>query len=170
VPAFSPPICGAALTQLRHNMDTDTAVHLRTFNTPKRAGNKESEMNFTAGKMAVAALAIGVTLGGCATRESVQNAQNAADAADRQAGTAQARADEAYGVGNNALGVGNNALNVGNGAMSSAQQANMKADQNSDDVSKLKRKVAYLEWKVLPHHKRRHHHHTTTEQPKTNNS
>ena len=172
MPAFSPPICGAALTQLRHNMDTDTAVHLRTFNTPKRAGNKESEMNFTAGKMAVAALAIGVTLGGCATRESVQNAQNAADAADRHAGTAQARADEAYGVGNNALGVGNNALNVGNGAMSSAQQANMKADATADDVAKLKRKVAYLEWKVLPHHKKRHHHHTTpaTEQPKTNNS
>ncbi|HEX4117636.1 MAG TPA: hypothetical protein VHX99_02450 [Rhizomicrobium sp.] len=129
-------------------------------------------MNFTAGKMAVAALAIGVTLGGCATRESVQNAQNAADAADRHAGAAQARADEAYGVGNNALGVGNNALNVGNGAMSSAQRANMKADTTADDVTKLKRKVAYLEWKVLPHHKKRHHHHATpaTEQPKTNNS
>ena len=102
-------------------------------------------MNFTAGKMAVAALAIGVTLGGCATRKSVENAQNAADAADRHAGAAQARADEAYGVGNNALGVGNNALNVGNGAMSSAQRANMKADTTANDVSKLKRKVAYLE-------------------------
>lgn len=79
-------------------------------------------MNFTAGKMAVAALAVGVTLGGCATREFVQNAQNAADTADRHAGQAQARADEAYGVGNNALG-------VGIGAMNSAQQANLKADR-----------------------------------------
>ena len=63
--------------------------------------------------------------------------------ADRHAGTAQARADEAYGVGNNALG-------VGNGAMTSAQQANMKADQNANDVTSLKRKVAYLEWKGEP--------------------
>jgi hypothetical protein len=128
-------------------------------------------MYFTAGKRAVAMIAIGVSLGGCATRESVQNAQNAADSADRHAGTAQARADEAYGVGNNALGVGNNALSVGNGAMTSAQMANQKADMNTDDVGKLKRKVAYLEWKVLPHHKKRHHrvHHAPAE-TKPNNS
>jgi hypothetical protein len=127
-------------------------------------------MNFTAGRMAVAMVAIGVTLGGCATRESVENAQNSANGADRHAGAAQARADEAYGVGNNALGVGNNALNVGNGAMTSAQLANQKADQNTDDVGKLKRKVAYLEWKVLPHHKKRHHHRAAPEQAKPNNS
>src|ERR1700722_12853121 len=167
--AFSPPLCGAALTHPRHNKATDTAVHSHTFNHAQRAGNKESEMNFTRGTMAVAALAIGVSLGGCPTRESVEKAQASADSADRHAGSAQARADEAYGVGNNALGVGNNALNVGNGAMASAQQANSKADQNTDDVSKLKRKVAYLEWKVLPHHKK-HHHHTAPAQPKTNNS
>ena len=61
-------------------------------------------------------------------------------------------------------------INVGNGAMSSAQAANMKADRNADDVSKLRRKVAYLEWKVLPHHKKRHHHTMTPQQPKSNNS
>ena len=122
-------------------------------------------MNFTAGKMAIAALAIGVTLGGCATRESVENAQNAANAADRHAGAAQARADEAYGVGNNALTVGNQAMGVGNNALTSAQQANMKADANANEVIRLKRKVAYLEYKVLPHHKRRHHHHHVTVTP-----
>ena len=128
-------------------------------------------MNFTAGKMAVAMIAIGVGLGGCATRESVENAQNSANAADRHAGTAQARADEAYGIGNNALGVGNNALGVGNDAKTSAQMANDKSDMNATDVSKLKRKVAYLEWKVLPHHKKRHHHRTVTpQQEKSNNS
>ena len=130
-------------------------------------------MNFTAAKMAVAALAIGVSLGGCATRESVERAQASADGADRHAGTAQARAEEAYGVGNNALGVGNQALGVGNGAMSAAQMANQKADANTTDVSKLKRQVAYLQWKVLPHHKKkvRHHHTTThTEEAKPNNS
>jgi hypothetical protein len=129
-------------------------------------------MTFTAGKVAVAMVAVGVMLGGCATRESVETAQNSANTADRHAGTAQARADEAYGVGNNALTVGNNAMGVGNGAMTSAQLANQKADANGDDISHLKRKVAYLEWKVLPHHKKRHHHRTpaTTEQPKPNNS
>jgi len=127
-------------------------------------------MKFTAGKMAVAMIAIGVGLGGCATRESVETAQNSANAADRHAGAAQARADEAYGVGNNALGVGNNALSVGNDAKSSAQMANEKADMNATDVQRLKRKVAYLEWKVLPHHKKRHHHSVAPAQPKANNS
>ena len=129
-------------------------------------------MNFTAGKMAVAMIAIGMGLGGCATRESVENAQNSANAADRHAGTAQARADEAYGVGNNALGIGNNALAVGNDAKTAAQMANDKSDMNATDVSTLKRKVAYLEWKVLPHHKKKHHHRApaATEQPKANNS
>lgn len=129
-------------------------------------------MKFTAAKMAVAALAIGVSLGGCATRESVERAQASADSADRHAdaadhhaGMAQARADEAYGVGNQALG-------VGNGAMSAAQMANQKADANSADVSRLKRQVAYLQWKVLPHHRKkaRHHHHTTHSQARPDNS
>ena len=129
-------------------------------------------MRFIAGRVALALVAVGVTLGGCATRESVQNAQNSADAADRHAGAAQARAEEAYGVGNNALTVGNNAMGVGTNALSSAQAVNEKADLTVADVNKLKRKVAYLEWKVLPHHKRRIHHHTptATQQPKTNNS
>jgi hypothetical protein len=130
-------------------------------------------MKFTAAKMAVAVLAISVTLGGCATSDSVLNAHNAADAADRHAGRAQARADEAYGVGNNALTVGNNALNVGNGAMSSAQRANMKADANTSDVTQLKRRVAYLENKVLPHQKKKHsriHHTTATATQKPKNS
>jgi len=121
-------------------------------------------MNFTAGKMAIAALAIGVGLGGCATRESVENAQNSANAADHRAGAAQARADEAYGIGNQALGVGNN-------AMASAEAANGKADANATDVSKLKRQVAYLQWKVLPHHgKARHHHKAPSVEQKPNNS
>ncbi len=127
-------------------------------------------MNFTAGKMAIAALAIGVSLGGCATRESVENAQNSANAADRHAGTAQARADEAYGVGNNALGVGNHSLGVGNDALASAQAANGKTDANTTDVAKLKRQVAYLQWKVLPHHKKHHHHRAPATETKPTNS
>jgi hypothetical protein len=120
--------------------------------------------SITSKTIMITMLAVGVTLGGCATRESVRNAQGAADQADRHAGTAQARADEAYGVGNNAMGVGNNAL-------TSAQLANQKADQNGNDVASLKRKVAYLEHKVLPHKKRHHRHHTAAPvQQKPNNS
>jgi len=143
-------------------------VHLQQA---QRAGNKEITMNFTAGKLAIAAVAIGVGLGGCATRESVENAQNAANAADHRAGAAQARADEAYGIGNNALGVGNQALGVGNNALASAQAANGKADANTTDVAKLKRQVAFPQWKVLPHHKKaRHHRKAPAVEQKANNS
>jgi hypothetical protein len=123
-------------------------------------------MNGTAGKLALAALAIGIGLGGCATRESVRNAQASADMANGRAGQAQARADEAYGVGNNALGVGND-------ARTAAMTAQERADQNATDVKALKRRVAYLEHKVLPHrkHHRVHRHHVATpQQDKPNNS
>jgi len=162
------------LTQLRHNKATDAAVHCSPQALSTRAGKiGRSTMKFTAGKVAVAMVAIGVTLGGCATRESVRNAQGAADAADRHAGVAQARADEAYGVGNNALTVGNNALGVGTDAKTSAQMANEKADMTTTDVTKLRKRVAYLEYKVLPHHKKKIRHHRKpmqTEQSKPNNS
>jgi hypothetical protein len=130
-------------------------------------------MKFTAGKVAVIMVAVGMTLGGCATRESVRNAQSAADAADHHAGMAQARADEAYGVGNNAMTVGNNAMGVGNNALTSAQMANDKADLSATDIVKLKKRVAYLEYKTLPHHKKKVRHHrapAATEQPKPSNS
>jgi hypothetical protein len=162
---------GAALTQLRHNTAIPRTVDVNAQISPVCGPKRENEMRMMTTKMAAAVLVLGVALGGCATRESVRNAQNAADTADRHAGSAQARADEAYGVGNNALGVGNNALSVGNGAVSSAQMANDKSDMNATDVSKLKRKVAYLEWKVLPHHKKHRSHRAAAPiQPKANNS
>jgi len=114
-------------------------------------------MKFTAGKMAIAMVAIGVTLGGCATRESVRNAQASADAADRHAGVAQGRADEAYGIGNNALGVGND-------AKATALTAAQKADQANADLAVAKKRIAYLEYKVLPHHKKKHHRSTPPQQ------
>ncbi len=119
-------------------------------------------MNNMALKTAAAMLAVGVAVSGCATRESVANAQNSANAADRHAGVAMARADEAYGVGNNALGVGND-------AKTHALTAEQKADQANADLSVMKKKVAYLEWKTNPHHKKRHHRAAPAEQ-KTNNS
>jgi hypothetical protein len=162
---------GAALTQLRHNMAIPRTVDVKAQIRPVRGPKRENDMRIMTAKTAAAMLILGVALGGCATRESVETAQNAANAADRHAGTAQARADEAYGVGNNALGVGTNALSVGNGAASAAQLANDKSDLNANDVQRLKRKVAYLEWKVLPHHKKhRRPHSAARAQLKSSNS
>lgn len=121
-------------------------------------------MNFKAGKLMLATLAIAVALGGCATREAVRNAQGSADAADRHAMAAQGRADEAYGVGNNALGVGND-------AKAQALTAAQKADQANADLAVVSKRVAYLEDKTLPHHKKKRHHRTTpAPEQKPNNS
>lgn len=108
-------------------------------------------MKSTVGKVTAIMIAVGVMVGGCATRESVRNAHSAADAADRHAGLAQTRAEEAYGVGNNAVTIGNNALTT-------AQLANQKTDANADEVNRLKRKIAVLERKVFPRKKIRRHH------------
>jgi len=51
--------------------------------------------------------------------------------------------------------------------------ANEKADMNSTDVQRLKKRIAYLEYKVLPRHKKRVRHHrkpVQTEQARPNNS
>jgi len=134
-------------------------------------------MQITSARTAALFLATAVALGGCATRESVRNAQASADMADRHAGTAQARADEAYGVGNQALGVGNQALGVGNDAKMAAMTADQKAEANHAEMMKLKRRVVYLESRINPHHKKHHRvvHHkvqkkTADQQAKSNNS
>lgn len=95
----------------------------------------------TATKAMIAVLALGVTLGGCATRESVENAQASANAADRKAMNAQGRADDAYGVGQEALGVGHD-------AKSAALIAEQKADQANADISAVKQRLTATEWKT----------------------
>jgi sRNA-binding protein len=117
-------------------------------------------MNGTAVKAAAVMLALGVTLGGCATRESVEHAQLSADTAERHASVANGRANEAWDVGNNALAVGND-------AKARALAAEQKADQANADLSVTKEKVAYLESRMAPH-KKKHRHHVA--QPKPSNS
>lgn len=101
-------------------------------------------------KAAALMLAAGVALGGCATRESVQNAQGSADEAGRRAAMAQGRADEAWGLGDKAMAQGTDAKNL-------AMTAEQKADQANADLSAVKQRVAALEWKVKPNKKVRHH-------------
>jgi len=125
-------------------------------------------MNFTAGKVAVIVIAMGVTLGGCASIESVEDALHEADTADQHAGAARARADEAYGIGSDARAIGNNAL-------SSAQRANEKADATAGDLSRLESRVSNLEDKARPHPKKKVRRHKTpapaaTDEPKPTNS
>lgn len=125
-------------------------------------------MKFMAGKVAMSVVALGVTLGGCASIDSVEDALTRADTADRHAGAAQSRADEAYGIGSDARAIGNNAL-------SSAQRANEKADATAGDLSRLERRVGILEDKARPHPKKKVRRHKTpapaaTDQPKPTNS
>ena len=108
-------------------------------------------MKFTAGKMAVTVVAMGMAtlgaLGGCASIESVVDARDAAGAADQHAGAARARADDAYGIGRDARAIGNNAL-------SSAQQANDKADATAAELDKLNERVSNLENRSTTHKKK----------------
>jgi len=102
----------------------------------------------TATQAMMAVLVLGVALGGCATRESVENAQASADAADRRAMNAQGRADDAYGVGQEALGVGHD-------AKAAALIAEQKADQANADLSAVKRRITAMEWQGKPQKKTR---------------
>ncbi|HEU0162345.1 MAG TPA: hypothetical protein VFQ69_08080 [Rhizomicrobium sp.] len=99
-------------------------------------------------KAAALMLAAGVALGGCATRESVQNAQGSADEAGRRAAMAQGRADEAWGLGDKAMAQGTDAKNL-------AMTAEQKADQANADLAAAKKRIAYLESKVLPKKKKK---------------
>ena len=72
------------------------------------------------------------------TRESVENAQNSANAAYRRAANVRVRADDAYGVGKDALGVGHD-------ANSPSLIAEQKAGQANADLSAAKQRIAALE-------------------------
>ena len=109
----------------------------------------------------VLALALGVPLllAGCATRSSVEQAQNSANLADQHAatadshaanadshaanadshaGAAQARADEAAGIGNNAL--------------VAAQTADAKATDAQTGLRRATARINYLERHLMPKH------------------
>jgi murein lipoprotein len=115
----------------------------------------------------VFALALGVPLllAGCATRSSVEQAQNSANLADQHAGAAataaanadshaasadshagaaQARADEAAGIGNN--------------AMTAAQTADQKATAAQAGLIRANARISYLERHLMPKHFAKIHH------------
>src|SRR5580700_4643300 len=101
------------------------------------------------------ALALGVPLmlAGCATRESVEQVQAAATAADTYAGTADNHAMAADGHAADARNKANQATGIGNNAMAAAQNADSKASEAQTGLIKADARIAYLENKLLPHKK-----------------
>lgn len=113
----------------------------------------------------VLALGVPLLLAGCATRSSVEQAQNSANLADQHAaaadshatnadshaanadshaGAAQARADEAAGIGNS--------------AMTAAQTADQKATATQVGLRKANARISYLERHLMPKHFAKVHH------------
>lgn len=98
-----------------------------------------------------------LTLGGCATRESVRNAQASANAADMHAIDARGRADRAQARADEAAGIGNNALTAAQAAQSSSDQ---KTAQLQADLDKANAKIRFLQRNVVykpVKHKKLHH-------------
>lgn len=149
---------------MRHSQVMCRALDARILSIPVITGSKwKGNMKWTAIKALTVIAAVGVAVGGCATRDSVEQAQSAADQANGHALAAQNRADQAYDTASNALSTGNTALSTGRNAISAAQMANQKADLAITDIANAKKRIAYLEYKLLPHYRRklRHRYHHT---------
>jgi len=109
-------------------------------------------MNMTKPFLALA-LGVPLMLGGCATRESVEQAQAAATAADTHAGTADSHALAADNHATDARNKADQATGIGNNAMAAAQSADSKASDAQTGLVKANARIAYLENKLLPHKK-----------------
>jgi len=108
------------------------------------------------------ALTVPFVLAGCATRSSVEQAQASANAADAHAGLAENAARTADGHAAGAQSAADQAAAIGNNAMAAAQTADQLAQDDQTGLTKANKRIAYLEYKLLPHKKLRHHrvHHT----------
>jgi hypothetical protein len=127
-----------------------------------QSSNREKRMYPRMGKTSLILLAtiVPLAMAGCATRESVEQAQASANAADSHAGDARMRADHAQARADEAAGIGGN-------AMTSAQAAGQHADSLDTQLAQANAKIHFLErnvvYKHVKHRKhRRVHHHTAT--------
>lgn len=102
-------------------------------------------LNPMAAKKPLLLLAVTVPLmmlGGCATRESVRNAQASADAANSHALDAGGRADRAQARADEAAGIGGNAMTL-------AQSTDQKTAQLQTDLDKANARISYLQRNVV---------------------
>ena len=108
----------------------------------------------------VLALGVPLVLAGCATRSSVELAQNSANAADAHAASADGHAMTAVQHAADARSQADQATSIGNNAMTAAQTADGKATSVQAGLLKANQRIAYLENKLLPHHKHKVRHKT----------
>lgn len=89
-----------------------------------------------------------VGLSGCASIESVERAQAAADRAQQTANQANASADRAQLTANNAQAAADRATQVANAAQASANQAVASINQSRSEVVALNQQVESLRPRV----------------------
>src|SRR5476649_1767889 len=106
----------------------------------------------------ILALGVPLVLAGCATRSSVELAQNSANAADAHAASADSHAMAADSRAAAARTQADQATGIGNNAMIAAQTADGKATSAQAGLIKANQRIAYLEYKLLPHKKHKLHH------------
>ncbi len=100
------------------------------------------------------ALALGVPLllAGCATRSSVEQAQNSANLADQHASAADSHAANADSHAGAAQARADEAAGIGNGAMAAAQTADQKAMSAQAGLIRANARISYLERHLMPKH------------------
>jgi hypothetical protein len=116
--------------------------------------SRRSDMPISAAKKPLFLLAVSLPmlLAGCATRESVDNAQAAADLADTHAKDAITRADAAHARADEAAGIGNNAL-----AKSQSNEQRVQALES--DLKTAHAQIKWLSRNVVykhPPHRKKH--------------
>ena len=119
------------------------------------------------------AVTLPVLLAGCATRESVENAQAAADLADTHAKDAGSRADAAQSRADAAHARADEAAGIGNNALSKSQSNEQRVTTLEADLKTAHAQIKWLSRNVVykhPLHHKKHHvvHHTSGTSTSTN--
>lgn len=144
-------------------------VRVVDASVPSSAHQKEiSPMDGRIGKLSLAALAIALSLGGCATTESVERAQATADQGLAAAQKAQGSADNAAGAAERAQATADSAASAAQNASAEARAANDKVTQLAANMQQMAQQTAHLQHyhthhspHMLRHYQHKGHHHHT---------
>jgi hypothetical protein len=112
------------------------------------------------------AVSLPMLLAGCATRESVENAQSSADLADTHAKDAIGRADAAHARGDAAYSRADEAAGIGTNALGKAQSDEQRVIALESDLKNAHAQIKWLSRNVVykhPIHHKKHRvlHHTS---------
>ena len=106
----------------------------------------------------ILALGVPLLLAGCATRSSVEQAQNSANLADQHATAADSHAANADSHAVAAQARADEAAGIGNSAMTTAQTADQKATAAQTGLMRANARISYLERHLMPKHFAKVHH------------